>query len=89
MSLTLDVHHSILKALIEHNAYVSLGWHSACVPNFEAGIFHLLCLLPLPFHLLNVKNIHMSLNRGIDYLLKLTCKQPYILGTYKHPTRLS
>jgi hypothetical protein len=65
--LTLDVHHSILKALVEHNAYVILGWRISCVPKFEADIFHL-CLLPLPFRLLNAKNIHTPPNHGIDYL---------------------
>jgi hypothetical protein len=56
--------------------------------SLEAGIFHLLCLLPLPFCLLNVKNIHTSPNHDIDYLSKLTRKRPYISGTYTHPTRL-
>jgi hypothetical protein len=68
----LDVHHSIFKALIEHNAYVILDCRISCVSKFEAGIFHLLCLLPLPFYLLNAKNIHTPSNHGIDYLSKLT-----------------
>jgi hypothetical protein len=42
----------------------------------------------VPFHLLNAKNIHMPPNHGIDYLLKLTRKRPYISGTYMHSTRL-
>jgi hypothetical protein len=62
----LDVHHSILKTLVEHNAYVILGWRIFCVPKFEAGIFHLLCLLPLPFRLLNAKNIYTPPNYGIN-----------------------
>jgi hypothetical protein len=31
----------------------------------------------------------MSANYGIDYLLKLIRKYPYILGAYTHTTRLS
>jgi hypothetical protein len=87
--LTLDVHHSILNDLVEHNAYAILGGRISCVPKFEAGIFHLLYLLPLPFCLLNAKNIHPPPNHGIDYHSKLTRKRPYISGTYMHPTRLS
>jgi hypothetical protein len=70
----LDVHHSILKALIEHNVYFILGYCSACVPKFEVSIFHLLYLLPILFHLLNVKNINRPTNHSIDYLSKLTRK---------------
>jgi hypothetical protein len=59
----------------------------SCVTKFKAGIFHLLCLLPLPFYLLNVKNIHTPPNHGINYLSKLTHKRPHIPDNYTHPTR--
>jgi hypothetical protein len=72
--LSLDVHHSILKALVEHNAYSILVCRSAYVPKFEASIFYLLRLLPLSFRLLNAKNIHTPPNYSIDYLSKLTRK---------------
>jgi hypothetical protein len=85
----LDVHHSILKALVEHNTYAILGWCISCVPKFEAGIFYFICLLPLSFRVLNVNNIHTSPNHGIDYLSKLIRKRHYIPGTYTHPTRLA
>jgi hypothetical protein len=74
--------------LVEHNAYFILVCRSAYVPKFEVGIFHLLRLLPLPFRLLNAKNIHTPPNHSTDYLSKLTRKRPYIPGTYTQPTRL-
>jgi hypothetical protein len=55
----------------------------------EVSIFHLICVLPLPFRLLNIKNIHTLPNYSIDYLLKLTYKRSYILYTYTQPTKLA
>jgi hypothetical protein len=82
--LLLDVHHSILKILVNHNAYSILGRYNAMYHNF-----HLHHLLPLLFRLLNTKNVYTQHNHNINYPLKLIRKRPYITAIYTQPTRFN